>query len=136
MFNKESIEIVAKHYCIAAIQADAPEGTNPRVSKDAMQTARERAAKFLALMGENLIQSVRDAYYTGYGTHQDCGNKQPYFAALGHDLYLTCAGHGVGFLDRDSLPEETSTSLDALCGWRTPMGEANVSFYRGWLYFE
>lgn len=40
------------------------------------------------------------------------------FAQAGHDLYLTCAGHGVGFWDGDwALNGEALTAIcDLICG--------------------
>lgn len=141
MFTKplicvNDVRIVAKHYIIAAIWADAPEGTHPRASKQACQQASDVSQQFLNLLTEDQLQGIREAYDTGdYGRHPDCGTELPWMAALGHDLYLSRSGAGCGFLDRDSLPEELRSHLASLCGWRNIMGESETDFSRGWLYF-
>lgn len=128
--------IIAKHYCIAAVWADCPEGTRPRVTKQAYAAAIDIANQFLAMLTPEQKQGIESAYANGYGAHPDCGNVSPWWAAVGHDLYMTRAGHGVGFQDRDALPETLRRELKNLCGWNNPMGEAEVSFYRGWLYID
>lgn len=128
------IETMARHYLIAAAWADAPEGTSPRITHQATLAAIEQCAAFLRHIGADKFQQIKAAHSDGYGTHPDCGNVAPYCAALGHDFYLTRAGHGVGFLDRDSLPEELREYLDSLCGWSKLFGEPEVEFYRGWIH--
>lgn len=130
------IETIARHYIVAAIWADGPEGMHPRATDQAWRFALVQAARFVEHIGPERFQRIRDAYDTGYGRHPDCGTVAPYCAALGHDLYMTRAGHGVGFADRDALPENLRDWLDNQCGWRGHMGEAESTFYRGWLYFE
>jgi hypothetical protein len=135
-YTREELRTVARHYVIAAIWADAPEGTSPRATKDAEMCSIEIATAFLWHIGQERMQAIRDAHANGYGTHPDCGTVAPYCAALGHDLYLTRAGHGAGFADRDALPEELRDWLHSQCGWGTPMGEAEVTFSGGWMYVE
>jgi hypothetical protein len=134
--SAEELETIARHYLIAAIWADAPEGTRPRATSESKLCAVEIPQAFLGHIGAERFQQIRDAYTTGYGAHPDCGKVAPYCAALGHDLYLTRAGHGVGFADRDVLPEDLRDYLHDQCGWGKPMGEGEVTFYRGWLYIE
>lgn len=123
------VETMAKHYLIAALWADCPEGTHPRATKQAQAQARETCAKFIGLIA-NLIPEILDC--PAYWAHPDCDGKPE--AAIGHDLYLTSAGHGVGFWDRDALPKELGDKLSAFCGWRKAIPEPEVSFYRGWMY--
>jgi len=122
---KYDIEIMARHYIIAALWADAPEGTNPRVTREAMQVARETCTKFVTLAGDLLAQ-LPESYFA----HPDCGGHVE--AAIGHDLYFTSAGHGVGFWDRDL--GELGDKLSEFCGWRKPISEPEAYFYRGWMY--
>ena len=124
-----NIELMAKHYLIAAIWADKPEGTNPRVTREAESVARQTCAKFTGLIAQYWDEILE---CPDYWAHPDCGGHVE--GALGHDLYLTSAGHGVGFADRDALPEELRQNLTGLCGWRKAIPEPEVSFYRGWMY--
>jgi hypothetical protein len=125
-----NIETMAKHYLIAAMWADCPEGTNPRITKQAEKQALETCAKFSGMICSDLWPKILEN--PDYWAHPDCGGKPE--AAIGHDLYLTSAGHGVGFWARDSLPDDLREKLSALCGWRKPIPEPEVSFYRGWMY--
>lgn len=120
-------ELIAKHYLIACIWADCPEGTNPRATKQAIEAAKHTAAEFVKLAGP-LLDELRE--YPEYWAHPDCGGHLE--AAIGHDLYLTSAGHGVGFWDRDL--GELGDKLSAICGWNKPISEPCPQFYRGWLY--
>ena len=126
--NQQELDIAAKHLLIAAIWADAPEGTNPRASANAKREALSIVTQFAIHMGVNTWEQVKAC--KGYGSHPDAGTPA---AALGHDIYLTCAGHGAGFFDRNELDPQLREALTRLCGWRSPMGELNASFYRGWL---
>lgn len=123
------VETMARHYIAAALWADAPEGTRPRATRQAQRHALDVCARFAGMIAQHWprLQECR-----AYGAHPDAGSVE---AALGHDLYLTSAGHGVGFRDRDSLPEDLRDALAELCGWRRPIGEPEANFYRGWLYF-
>ena len=127
---KIDIETMAKHYLIAAVWADAPESTHPRVSNEAKIAARETCAKFAELIAPELFTKILE--HPDYWAHPDCDDKPE--AAIGHDLYLTSAGHGVGFWDRDSLPKELGDKLSDLCGWRKAIPEPCANFYRGWMY--
>lgn len=93
------LETVARHMCIAAVWADAEEGTRPRLTHSAMDTARRFAVAFIEAHAEMFAEAM-DA--PGYGAHPDAGSVA---AAFGHDLYLTARGHGVGFWSRDELAE-------------------------------
>lgn len=128
-FSIPNIKIMAKHYLIAAVWADCPEGTNPRVTKQAIRQAEITCAKFTGLIA-NLWHEILE--HPDYWAHTDCGGRPE--AAIGHDIYLTSAGHGVGLWGRDSLPSELGGKLSAFCGWRKAIPEPEPQFYRGWMY--
>lgn len=121
------LETVARHFCIAAQWADAEEGTSPRLAREALKTARGFAAAFIAEHPRKFRAAME---CDGYGTHPDAGSPA---AAFGHDLYLTAAGHGVGFSDRAELGDLGYTLAEVIhkewCRWHV---EAYQS--RGWLY--
>jgi hypothetical protein len=121
-----NIELLVKHYIIAALWADAPEGARPRATKQAQAVALKMCRDF-ADKAEKQIETLKQ--YPAYWAHPDCGGRIE--AAMGHDLWLTSAGHGVGFFDRDTLPATLREELTDLCG-RAPEAE----FYRGWLYLH
>lgn len=124
------IHLMAKHYLQAAIWADAPEGANPRITKQAQKYAEHTCAKFTGLIGGELLPELLE--YPDYWAHPDCGGRIE--AALGHDLYLTSAGHGVGFWCRDVLPDCLRRKLSDLCCCGKQIPEPELSFYSGWMY--
>lgn len=129
MPTPEQIAVMAKHYVIAAIWAECPEGTRPRATAAAHAHALKVCTAFAELAGPLLEEAAtRD----GYGSHPDCGTVHPAYAAAGHDLWLTSHGHGVGFWDRDPLDADAlGTKLsDAAAAFEG----VNADFYRGWLY--
>lgn len=135
--ESEEIETIARHYIIAALWADAPEGTNPRATAQAVRFARDVATRFYDRIGPDVMARIRtEAYDAGYGKHSDCGDVAPWCAALGHDLYLSTSGHGVGFFDRMFLPDDLREYLSSLCGWGTEFPEPQIEFYRGWMYIR
>lgn len=136
MAKPTELEVMVRHYVIACIWADCPEGTYPRATREALETARKDCAAFIAHIGPERMQAIRDAYDEGYGNHPDCGNVHPWMAALGHDFYLTRQGHGVGFRDRDALPEALREWLADQCYCRGTFREIYPEFYRGWLYLR
>lgn len=121
------LDIIAQHFCIAAVWAGCKEGTRPRITRKSLDTARKFATSFLATYPQ-LCTAAMEA--EGYGSHPDTGSPE---AAFGHDLYLTAAGHGTGFWDRDELGD-TGRKLGQIFrnGWRRWYIE--IDFYRGWLY--
>lgn len=134
MSKSTDAEILAKHYVIAAIWADAPEGTHPREPKATTQKANRLAWEFLEMIGPAAIELCKRAYESrGYGDHPDCGSDRPWLAAMGHDLYLTSRGHGVDFWDRDTLRGKHRNHLTA-CAEK--FGGIYPEFYRGWLYLH
>lgn len=124
-------QLVARHYLIAALWADSPEGTTPRVTQQAQTEAQLVADRFLYLIGPAILQQVEQAHAEGYGAHPDCGTDRPWLAALGHDLWLTSQGHGAGFWDRDTLPEPLGKTLTTIA---KRFAGVYPEFYRGWLY--
>ena len=120
------ISLIAEHFLIACLWADSPEGTKPRPSKAAKMHAQLMAAQFVNDAGQ-LLEQLRE--FPEYWAHPDCAGKIE--AAIGHDLYLTIAGHGVGFWDRGlgDLGDKLSEVCRKLAYQKEPV------FYRGWLYF-
>lgn len=54
---------------------------------------------------------------------------------LGHDLWLTGAGHGTGFRDRDELKADgLGERLTEACK-RAPYRDRSIDCYRGAIYF-
>ena len=51
----------------------------------------------------------------------------------GHDLFLTSAGHGAGFWDRDEVAEDIR---DALSDAARKIGETYVTRYKGRIYMQ
>lgn len=121
------IEIAAKHFVAAAIWADAPEGTHPRATKEAEKAALELVKRF----SDEHCYSVGLALdVPGYTSEQ-----------FGHDLYMTFAGHGVGFWSRDELDEGPDGIhigdylSDEIRNYRHEGGWfTEPHFYRGWMY--
>ncbi len=128
----EQIQIVADHYIIAAIWADAPEGTHPRPTAATKREAFRQCEQFIADCN-TLFDAAMECFENGYGSHPDCGTAE---AAFGHDFWLTRQGHGTGFWDRQELEE--GELGDKLAHMARQAGEATYSFYRGWfdLYAE
>ena len=123
-------KIIAQHYIIAAIWADAPEGTHPRATRETEKKALQMARDFVAAIGPKCQEYLENN--TEYFPHPDCGGRVE--AAIGHDLWLTSQGHGVGFWDRHALREDVRDFLDALAQRK----EFSVypEFYRGWMYLH
>lgn len=131
MATDRQIDVMARHYIIAAIWADCEEGTSPRATKAAIAAAKKECATFCQRAGD-LIERAAARHADGYGTHPDCGSVEPAYAAMGHDLWLTRQHHGVGFWDRTELDADgLGDQLTEVCH---RMGEPNYEFYRGWLY--
>lgn len=127
----EQIEVMARHFIIAALWADCNEGTNPRASRQAMDAARRLCAEFVDRIGPGMLAETLAA--PGYGSHPDCGREWPQCAAMGHDIYLTSLGHGVGFWDRSELDSNAlGNRLTEAC---KPC-RFDPEFYRGWLYLH
>ncbi len=128
MPTPEQIAVMAKHYVIAAIWAECPEGTHPRATAAAHAHALKVCTAFAELAGPLLEEAAtRD----GYGAHPDCGTVHPAYAAAGHDLWLTSQGHGVGFWDREPLQAGHLGERLSKPAKHFPVA---AEFYRGWLY--
>lgn len=130
--GREHVLVMAHHYIVAAVWADAPEGTHPRATLATWKKAYADCLAFLESLPAGIVAEIPEEY----GAHPDCGNRHPIYAAMGHDLWLTRTGAGVGFWDRDALEGEWagSTVGDTLTKHADSMGDPNAEFYRGWLY--
>lgn len=127
MKTEKPAKILARHYIVAALWANGPEDSNPRPTRQAVDFAEKRAWEFLEIVGPDLLQTISPDYWQ----HPDCNGS--IYAALGHDLWLTSQGHGVGFWDRDTLDEETREKLTRAAD---KFDRVYPEFYRGWLYFH
>ena len=130
--NAPDLDTIAHHFCIAAVWADAPEGTRPRVTRESLRTARDYAAAFIAANRDACAAALAA---DGYGAHPDAGSPA---AAFGHDLYLTAQGHGVGFWDRDELDALLGDSVFSIGEKLTaalafPRWHIDAEFCRGWM---
>lgn len=135
MFSEKQVQIAAKHFVIAAEWADKPENTHPRIAASARATAEKLVRDFNAAhpaLCERVVTTK------GYGDSfaQDFGGQRrsewPY-AAFGHDLYLTIAGHGTGFWDRECL-DALGDEITAAC--QDIAYHVEVDFFRGWMYIH
>lgn len=131
--------IIAKHLLTAAIWADCEEGTRPRETKQARQEALTIAQAFAKSIPPEVLEQLQEL--PEYWSHPDCNGHLE--AAIGHDLWLTATGAGVGFWDRDALDlpcvaDAAHTLGDWLSGLVETLGMANgkVSYeqHRGRFY--
>ena len=129
MATPGQIQEVARHFVIACIWADCPEGTNPRAPMRAQRTAFDQCKTFID-RNLDLFNAAMSCASAGYGSHPDAGSAE---AQFGHDLYLSARGHGTGFFDRKELSESLR---DALQNAANKSGMSEPYFYRGWLYFQ
>jgi hypothetical protein len=130
MPTTDQLNVMAKHFVTAALWAECPEGTTPRATKQAQAQALAICTSFAESAGALLEDAVNRP---GYGSHPDCGDTHPGYAAAGHDLWLTSQGHGTGFWDRAELDADgLGDKLSALCR-HAPY---SAYFYRGWIYFS
>ena len=123
-------KIIAQHYIIAALWADAPEGTRPRAPRETEEKALQLARDFARAIGPKCQEYLENN--TEYFKHPDCGGRAE--AAIGHDLWLTSQGHGVGFWERDALREDVREFLTG-CAQRKEF-TLYPEFYRGWMYLR
>ena len=123
-------KIIAQHYIIAALWADAPEGTRPRAPRETEEKALQLARDFLRAIGPKCQEYLENN--TEYFKHPDCVGRAE--AAIGHDLWLTSQGHGAGFWDRRALREDVREFLAALA--RREEFTRYPEFYRGWMYLH
>ena len=125
------LDTIARHMCVAACWADCEDGTQPRITREALRTARQYAEAFASEFPGLTLAAMRAP---GYGAHPDAGSPA---AAFGHDLYLTAAGHGVGFWSRDELADDDlgeKLARPLRDNWRRWHLESYFS--RGWLYLS
>ena len=123
-------KIIAQHYIIAALWADAPEGTRARAPRETEEKALQLARDFLRAIGPKRQEYLENN--TGYFKHPDCGGRAE--AAIGHDLWLTSQGHGTGFWDRRALREDVREFLTVLATRKE--FTRYPEFYRGWMYLQ
>ena len=123
-------KIIAQNYIIAALWADAPEGTRPRAPRETEEKALQLARDFLRAIGPKCQEYLENN--TEYFKHPDCRGRAE--AAIGHDLWLTSQGHSVGFWDRRALHEDVRDFLTALAQRKEFTLEPE--FYRGWMYLR
>lgn len=100
----KDIETIAKHFVIAALWADAPDEVDAphyEAAPEVMPAVIEFCRAFVE-RNRGMYDAAMERASAGYGSHPDAGSPQ---AAFGHDLFLTVAGHGVGFWDRAELDE-------------------------------
>lgn len=125
------IEVMTKHYLLAALWAEAPEGTQPRATKSAQVYAQKACQQFLTQMDAAILQRILDN--PDYGVHPDYGRHHPKYAALGLDLYLTSARCGVGLKDRWLLPKRIRQHTAFVAQQQKA---PTATFYRGWMYLN
>ena len=123
-------KIIAQHYIIAALWADAPEGTRPRAPRETEEKALQLARDFLRAIGPKCQEYLKNN--TEYSKHPDSCLGAP--AAIGHDLWLTSQGHGVGFWERDALRRAVREFLTGLA--QRKEFTLYPEFYRGWIYLH
>ncbi len=137
----EIIRSIASGIIQCAIFADKPEGSNPRVTRQAKQQAEMLASQFVGIIGDVTLLEIEEAYHShGYGSHPDCGSVMPWLVACGHDVWFTSQGHGTGFWDREELKfdcdGDTIDLADRLTEACTKLRHVEPAFYRGWFYLE
>lgn len=128
MTDNLSLKTIAAAFLEAALWADAPKNTSPRITREAEINACAFCAAFIKENLELFNAAIRADGYT--------------LVQFGHDLYLTQAGHGAGFWDRAELavmPAGRSYTLGTLltdkCGRGTRFF-TDVELFRGWAYFR
>lgn len=109
---------------LAALQwAESPEGQTPRIPRATRDAAASLCARF-TIKHEDLYR--RALARDGYDAEQ-----------FGHDLWLTLAGHGVGFWDRAELEDAEGPNLgDRLTEAADAMGRREAYACHGWLYIS
>lgn len=145
MIDKKLSAQVLRGYLACAQWADAPESSNARFSNAEQSKAARDCEAFIKACGPLFAQALE--------------HIEP--ERFGHDFWLTRAGHGAGFWDRDELSEPPQSSIMAIDrdgGEYLAEGETlgaalssiaygtnskisrfaypSVYAYRGWLYFS
>lgn len=93
--NARTLADVVSGYLEAAEWADAPEGSRARWTKAARAQAARDVSDFVSACGPLFAQALA------------CPGYSP--RRFGVDFWLTRAGHGAGFWDRDELSEAPET---------------------------
>jgi hypothetical protein len=99
-------QIMARHLLAAACFFDCEEGTHPEPDEQSKRNAKLYCDMFVKVAGADL-QEVME--HPDYWAHPDCAGHPE--GAIGHDLWLTAGGAGVGFWDRDTLPRDLGQRL-------------------------
>ncbi len=128
MATAQQLRTIAHHYLQAAIWANAPEGTNPRATKSAEEKALADCTAFVIACGD-LFEQAMACKENGYGAWGQVASPE---AAFGHDFFFERNGHGVGFWDRDELPQALRDALSELCDKYFP--ETYIDIANGWFY--
>lgn len=124
--TEEQLKVIVAHFLAAAVWATEAPGTHPRVTKESRNVAYNFVTRMVAKCGPLFHEAMQTP---GYGNHPDAPSPE---AAFGHDLYLTCGKHGVGFLDRAEMPYHLRTKLNKIC-YSTYI---EVHQSRGWIYID
>jgi len=135
----EIIRAIAAGIIQCALFADRPEGSNPRVTRQAKQAAESMASEFVGIIGDDLLNQAADAYRGEYGgSYHDTALWS--IGPIGHDVWFTAHGHGVGFWDRKELKfdcdGDTINLADRLTEACAKLRQVEPTFYRGWMYLE
>ena len=123
-------KIIAKHYIIAALWADAPEGTRPRAPRETEEKALQLARDFLRAIGPK-CQAYLESNTEYFKLPGFCEIAE---VAIGYDLWLTSQGHGAGFWDRRALREDVREFLTGFA--QRKEFTMHPEFYRGWMYLH
>lgn len=99
----ESLQAIGAGFAVAAIWADSEEGSSPRVTSQLVNVGMALAAHLAQLQPAAVGEAIERQ-----------GLQQ-----FGHDLFLTVAGHGAGFWDRQELQADDvgDTLTDTVRGW-------------------
>lgn len=101
VFDTELMAIAMLNAAIWSADHDEAEPT-----EGAFRVAKMCCEQFVQQAGADL-QAVLD--YPEYWSHPDCYGRPE--IAIGHDLWLDASGSGVGFWDRDALPDDLRDKL-------------------------
>lgn len=131
-FPVGTVDLIAAAFCRAMVWADAEEGTNPRVPKETQIAAQQYVHAFLSafpIPSRTALESKEYGWWQG--VHNTCD-------AFGHDLYLTAAGHGASFADRNETLGDTAQDLHDAVWANGSWTRWEIETYqsRGWIYMS